>query len=320
MTDKLVSIIIPTFNRASLVVEAIRSAQAQSYPAKQIIVVDDGSWDDTAQVVAQFTGIEYYRQENKGQAAARNLGLSYAKGEYIATLDSDDIWYVEFLTDSVECLERHNLDFVFLNWISTSGKENFLDSMDRQKNWQKLKLERNSDWFMLNSEHLRRIFLEGCPSPSSSLLMRRSSLISSWNEQMIMADDWFLILEMVISKPCRAAFTLSPHWLKRVFDDNIYDGRDILEITINGLIDEQLMAHRLNPQLRSAEKRIIRKRWACYHLNRERLKWKFEGVSKKTFSGVVSAFTLAPIGISLHLMKMFIIHIKHYIKTLLSSN
>ena len=155
MPDKLVSIIIPTFNRASPVVEAIRSAQNQSYPAKQIIVVDDGSQDDTPQIAARFTGIEYYRQENKGQAAARNLGLSYAKGEYIASLDSDDIWYSGFLTEAVKCIEKHNLDFVFLNWIGTDGNENFIDAWERQKKWRQLELERDSDWLFLDSEHFK---------------------------------------------------------------------------------------------------------------------------------------------------------------------
>lgn len=319
MSNKLVSIIIPTFNRAFPVVEAIRSAQSQSYPAKQIIVIDDGSQDNTPQLVAQFTGIEYYRQENRGQAAARNLGLSYARGEYIASLDSDDIWQSEFLTDGVKCLEKHRLDFVFLNWIGTDGKENFLNSRERQKIWRKMKLKRDADWFLLESEQLRRLFLEGCPSPSSSLLIRRSSLVSTWNEQMLMADDWFLILEMVISKPCRAAFTLSPYWLKRVFGDNIYDGRDMLEIITKAIVDEQVMARSLNPHLRAAEKYIIRTRLACYHLNYARLKWKYEGVSKKTLSEVVSAFILAPVGITFYLLKMFIYHLKHCIRTRLFS-
>ncbi|HEY0051510.1 MAG TPA: glycosyltransferase family 2 protein [Pyrinomonadaceae bacterium] len=312
MNHKLVSVIIPTFNRRSLVVEAIRSAQAQSYPSKQIIVIDDGSIDDTAQAVAQFEGVEYYRQENKGQAAARNLGLQYAKGEYIASLDSDDVWNAEFLTDGINCLEKHELDFVFLNWTSSDGKENFLDFWERKKKWRNFTESQDSQWFLLNSAQVRRLFLETCPSPSSSLLIRRSSLTSKWNEEMIIADDWFLILEMVLSKPCRAAFTLSPYWLKRVFNDNIYDGKELLEISKNlGLHDERLMARHFSSQLTTEEKNILRERLIHHHLNFGRLSWKFEGVSKNVLIGVGAAFALAPIGFGIYITKIFIDHIKN---------
>ena len=114
--QKLVSVIIPTYNRADQIVEAIRSVKAQTYPAIQLIVADDGSRDDTVEILKQFDGIEYYYQENKGQGAARNLGLKHARGEYIASLDSDDIWQEDFLTVAVRALEHYEADFVFLNW------------------------------------------------------------------------------------------------------------------------------------------------------------------------------------------------------------
>lgn len=312
MNHKLVSVIIPTYNRASLVVEAIRSAQAQSYPSKQIIVVDDGSIDDTAQVVAQFEGIEYYRQENKGQAAARNLGLRYARGEYIASLDSDDVWSEEFLTDSIDCLEKHELDFVFLNWTSSDGKENFLDFWERKKKWRNFTESQDEQWFLLSSAQVRRLFVETCPSPSSSLLIRRSSMISNWNEEMIIADDWFLLLEMVLSKPCRAAFTLSPYWLKRVFNDNIYDGKEFLEISKNlGLHDERLMAQRFHSQLTAEEKNILRERLIHHHLNFGRLSWKFEGISRNVLIAVKAAFALAPVGFGIYVTKILLDHLKN---------
>src|SRR4028118_658180 len=109
MKQKLVSVIIPTYNRAHSVVEAIRSVKNQSYPNVQVIIIDDGSRDNTAEVVAGVKNVEYYYQENRGQGAARNLGLKYAKGDYVASLDSDDIWQPEFLAESVKCLEKHGL-------------------------------------------------------------------------------------------------------------------------------------------------------------------------------------------------------------------
>src|ERR1700744_5068373 len=101
----MVSVIIPTYNRAGLVGRAIESALGQTYPNKQIVVVDDGSTDGTASVVRRYQGVEYIYRSNGGQAAARSTGLEAARGVYIASLDSDDVWESAFLTRCVEVLE-----------------------------------------------------------------------------------------------------------------------------------------------------------------------------------------------------------------------
>lgn len=310
MNEKLVSVIIPTYNRAHSVVDAVRSVQEQSYPNVQIIVIDDGSRDNTAEIIGQFADVEYYFQENRGQAGARNTGLKYAKGEYVASLDSDDIWHPNFLTVAVNCLEKHDLDFVFLNWTATDGRENFLDFWERTNHWRKFVAARDEDWNLIESKQLRRLFLIACPTPTSSLLMRRSSGIA-WNEETIIGDDWLMMLEMVVSKPCRAAFTLSPHWLKRVFGDNVYDGRDVMQVSENTLRDDLLMARCLNPRLTATEKLILRKRMACNHLNFGHLNWKREHISKIVFYNVVKAFSLAPVGISYYLLEIFVNHLKN---------
>jgi glycosyl transferase family 2 len=88
-----VSVVIPTFNCAAYLAEAVRSVLDQTHPAAEIIVVDDGSTDDTASVVATFGGsVTYLRQDNAGVAAARNAGLARATGQFIAFLDADDFW------------------------------------------------------------------------------------------------------------------------------------------------------------------------------------------------------------------------------------
>jgi glycosyltransferase involved in cell wall biosynthesis len=229
MTRGLVSVIIPTYNRADYVVEAIRSAKAQTYPLKEIIVVDDGSCDDTALRVAEVGGVEYHYKTNRGQGAARNHGLRLARGEYIASLDSDDLWNRDFLVSSVECLETHQLDFVFTNWTKVRGSQSLPSEWLRDGKWRKYQTRRHAEWSLLDAAEVRKLFLKICPAPSSSVLIRRDAIVSGWGEHMQIADDWYMILEMALHRPCTAAFSLTPRWRKRIDGKNVYDGRPFAE-------------------------------------------------------------------------------------------
>jgi glycosyltransferase involved in cell wall biosynthesis len=103
----LVSIIIPTYNRAQLLPAAIESVLGQGYPNTEVIIVDDGSTDDTQEVLGRFGNrINVVTQENKGAAAARNIGIRSSKGEIVAFLDSDDLWLPTKLERQVALLEK----------------------------------------------------------------------------------------------------------------------------------------------------------------------------------------------------------------------
>jgi hypothetical protein len=103
-----VSVIIPTFQRREQVVRAVESVLAQTYPATEVIVVDDGSTDATVHAMAGFGGrVLYLQQANAGPAAARNLGLRHASGEIVAFLDSDDRWLPRHLATIVASLANH---------------------------------------------------------------------------------------------------------------------------------------------------------------------------------------------------------------------
>ncbi len=89
----IVSVIIPTFNRAHVLARAIDSVLAQTYSPIEIIVVDDGSFDGTKELLDRYKGkIQILTQSNKGVSAARNLGIRKSCGPLIALLDSDDAW------------------------------------------------------------------------------------------------------------------------------------------------------------------------------------------------------------------------------------
>lgn len=114
----LVSVIIPAYNCASFVGEAIESVQGQDYPRKEIIVVDDGSTDSTPAVLQSFGDtIRVLHRPNGGAAAARNSGLRHAQGEYIAFLDGDDLWFPGKLALQVRHLQAHfRVGLVFTDW------------------------------------------------------------------------------------------------------------------------------------------------------------------------------------------------------------
>lgn len=319
MTQNLVSVIIPTYNRSDLLGKAIQSVKDQSYPAIQIIIADDGSQDNTKDVIKQFDDIEYYYQENKGQGAARNLGLKHAKGEYITSLDSDDIWYENFLETAVSALEKYDADFVFLNWTEFSGSKKDLSDWERGKIWQNFSNHKDGEWSLLNDKEVRKLFVTSCPSPSSALLIKRSSMFSGWNEEIKIADDWYMVLEMILNKPCRAAFTLTPYWKKHVHIDNIYHGRDYLEVLKEfGLHDEPMFANDFYKLMTPLEKSIMRQRQAVNHLNYVRLKMKRDGVSEivfrnsfKTLRFLTTAFTFSPISSTSYIIRLFRDHLKN---------
>lgn len=103
-----ISVIIPTYNRASSVNKAIESVLVQSYQDYEIIVVDDGSTDETRDILKPFRErIRYIYQENKGVSAARNTGIQKAKGEWIAFLDSDDEWLSNKLEMQMKHVQEH---------------------------------------------------------------------------------------------------------------------------------------------------------------------------------------------------------------------
>ena len=107
MKRPFVSVIIPVYNGKKFIEEAIKSVFMQNYDPMEIIVVDDGSTDDTSCIVQSFKDVRYIYQPNQGVAAARNTGIHNSRGELIAFLDADDYWPSNKLDLQVDCLLKH---------------------------------------------------------------------------------------------------------------------------------------------------------------------------------------------------------------------
>lgn len=133
-----VSVIIPTYNRSQLVREAIESVLKQTYSDFEVIVVDDGSTDDTRSAIGGLSDsrIRYFYQDNRGHAGARNTGLLNAKGEYIAYLDSDDLWPEEYLSILINKLEENKefgVAYTHIVVLGENGRKREVGSAKRFK-------------------------------------------------------------------------------------------------------------------------------------------------------------------------------------------
>lgn len=116
----MISVIIPTYNRSNTIRKSVESVLKQTYTDTEVIIVDDGSTDDTRQVVEEIDDrrIRYHvLDKNSGACAARNKGIELARGEYIAFHDSDDIWHANKLEDQLEKLLETQCDVVICRYM-----------------------------------------------------------------------------------------------------------------------------------------------------------------------------------------------------------
>lgn len=120
MNDELVSIITPCYNGEKYISETIDSVLGQTYPNFEMIVVDDGSKDNSARVVQKYQQkdkrIKLIKQNNAGSAAARNNGIRHANGQYIALLDADDVWLPNFLEKQIHFMKKNSTVCVFSSY------------------------------------------------------------------------------------------------------------------------------------------------------------------------------------------------------------
>lgn len=126
-----VSVIIPAFNRAQYIGRAIESAIDQSFDDHEIIVVDDGSTDETAAVVARYPSVRYLYQANAGIGAARNCGIQAARGRFLTFLDSDDLWPRDKLMIQIRAMrENSQVDVLYghaRQFLSPQGSSGMKD-------------------------------------------------------------------------------------------------------------------------------------------------------------------------------------------------
>jgi glycosyltransferase involved in cell wall biosynthesis len=209
-----VSVIIPTYNRSGLVEEACQSVLRQTRADCEVIVVDDGSTDDSASVIGRISDsrVKYVYKENGGQSSARNLGLARATGEYVAFLDADDLWprrYLEIMAAQLDANREYGAAYARVTRLCPDGTE---------KELSKPKLCR-SGW-------ITKYFFGGLPClVPSAILFRRSEWNGVfWDEALTTGTDYDVFLR--ISTKARFLFVPDAFIIKRSMPDSLSNRPD----------------------------------------------------------------------------------------------
>jgi|SRR5215471_15712208 len=205
----LVSVVIPTYNNARFLPEALDSLLGQTFRDFELIVVDDGSTDDTLEVLKPYRHlIRYLRKENGGPASARNLGIRHATGDLIAFQDADDIWLPDKLRLQIDYLREHSEIGVVFSDVTFFGAERRETCCVKQ---------RFSPKAGMTFENLFHDHFVGM----STVVVRGSCLdeVGLFDESLIGAEDYNLYLRL--AKKFQFGFLDEPLIKKRLHDDNL---------------------------------------------------------------------------------------------------
>ena len=195
--SKLISVIIPTYNCGAFIKEALDSVFVQTFTDYEVIVVDDGSTDNTRGVVDRFgEKVRYIYQENKGVSAARNTGIKNAQGRFIAFLDADDIWLPKKLELQMKAMsESDSIGIVACGLFCIRGKDNI-----------------EKEVIPKNYPNKNQLIQELCCDPDvffgagSSVLVRRECFqkLGLFDENLHAAEDWDMCLRIAKSYDVRS--------------------------------------------------------------------------------------------------------------------
>jgi len=196
----MVSVVIGTYNHGRFIADCIRSVLNQTYRNLEIIVVDDGSTDNTSEVVRQFQDkIIYIYQKNSGRAASRNAGIRQAKYDWIAFLDADDLWVEDKLEKQILAVTAHpEIDFLVTNacWFNEHGivKSDYFKTMGLLP----IQKQEQLGSLVIFKEKLFPLFIDENFVNLSSVLVKKNALIKEglFDECLPRAQDRDLWLRM----------------------------------------------------------------------------------------------------------------------------
>ena len=200
-TEPKFSVIIPTFNRATLVLHAVESVLAQTYGNFELIVVDDGSTDDTVERLRRIVDrrLSIVTISHGGVSTARNAGIAVASGALISFLDSDDLWLPHKLASEVDFLVRHpEVGVVFGDLEKYDGVQHVGSFMRTTDVFGKRLHSARTDGFVLHPREMYLCLLQEVPVKTPATTVRRDVLeaVGGFNELWTSSEDWELLLRL----------------------------------------------------------------------------------------------------------------------------
>lgn len=183
---------MPAYNSAKFLPDSIESILSQTYQPYEIIIVDDGSTDNTKEVISRFIQrIKYIRlEQNRGAPAARNIGIQSAQGKYIAFIDADDIWMPEKLQVNVEYLETHSeVGMIYSKHINIDEEGNFFSDASKKQ--------------LPSGNIFLRLFSQENFIVTPSVVIREEifKTIGLFDEQLFNCQDWDMWLRIAFYFP-----------------------------------------------------------------------------------------------------------------------
>ena len=246
LSGPLISVILPVYNRAGWVARAIDSVLSQTYQNFELLVIDDGSTDDISRVLESYgSRLRVLKQAHAGAETARNLGLENARGEFVAFIDSDDLWYADRLSSQLLCFNRVEVGLVFGNAALVDYrqtpprhlKRTFFDNVRPSRG------------------RVMEVFESGCFVPCSSVLARRQCFVETGGFTLgRVAADYLKWLE--ISASYEFDYIPGP-----VFEYAIHPGgisHNLLETLADRMESfEDMLAHNRNAKMDRVLRRIL---------------------------------------------------------------
>jgi teichuronic acid biosynthesis glycosyltransferase TuaG len=217
MNSPLVSVIVPAYNAEKFVAETIESVQAQTYSHWEMMIVDDGSTDQTAAIIREAAEkdprIQYYYQTNGKQGKARNLAIKHSNGKYLAFIDADDLWHPQKLEKQIQVFfEYPHVDLVYTNGISFKEKFEVIDS------------DNDGESFIIDKNIQYQLLLSGKSLPNLSVMVKKQSVddIGGFQEDLKLqnAEDYQLWLRLA-DNGCQFYYLSSSLFYYRLHENQV---------------------------------------------------------------------------------------------------
>jgi len=246
----LVSVIIPVYNRESLIASTLDSVLNQSYSQLDIIVVNDGSSDKTNEILSVYQAnysqkITVINQNNQGQIKARNNGIKKAKGEYIAFLDSDDLWLGNKLEKQLPLFNNGNVGLVF------SGNYNINNAGDI--------IATEPIESVLGTNIYKDLLVENLMAGGSVVIKHKTLIdVGLFDESLEAAENWDLWIR--ISRIYKADFIREPLMKYRIHSGNMSKNSSLMLSATKSILDKHLSGSIES----SSEKNVYCQAYASY--------------------------------------------------------